>query len=120
MKQAIKSFVMGLGTLFCIGNGVAWAIEEPKVEITSFVSAGTRTRAAELCGKVTGIADEWLAVRVVVDPKMDRPGVYNVLVGKEGKFCVAVVTYSGRAEASVGFGAEREAEAAVLVPAASR
>lgn len=84
------------------------AAEETKVEITSFIAAGSRTRAAELCGKVTGSTSEWLAVRVVVDPKTDRPGVYNTLVGKDGRFCATVVSYSGQAEASVGWGSGKE------------
>lgn len=117
MKQFI-GFVMAT---LCWA-AVAQAAEEPKVEITSFIAAGSRTRAAELCGKVTGSPSEWLAVRVVVDPKTDRPGIYNTLVGKDGKFCTTVVSYFGRAEASIGWGSENEviSETATLVKQASR
>lgn len=79
----------------------AFAAEEPKIEITSFVPAGTRTRAAELCGKITGVNVPYLAARVVVDDKTDKPGIYNVLVGKDGHFCTTVVSYAGTASASV-------------------
>ncbi len=75
--------------------------EEPKVEITSFVIAGYRTHAAELCGKVTGSMAPFVIAKITVDPNSDKPGIYNVLVGSEGRFCAAVVTYDGNAYASV-------------------
>lgn len=75
--------------------------EEPKVEITSFIMAGSRTRAAELCGKVTGMTKSFVVVKVTVDPNTDRPGIYNALVGQDGKFCTIVVSFSGTADASV-------------------
>ncbi len=50
--------------------------EEIKVEVTSFRFAGSRTLAAELCGKVTSDAFPIVA-KVVVDPKTDKPGTYN-------------------------------------------
>jgi hypothetical protein len=116
-KSGIIAGVLLLGAVASVQ-----AAEEPKVEITSFIAAGSRTRAAELCGKVTGSTAEWLAVRVVVDPKTDRPGVYNTLVGKDGKFCTTVVSYSGQAEASIGWGSGKEvvSETAVLVKQISR
>lgn len=117
----IDKRVLG-GILLLSAGSVAQAAEEAKVEITSFIAAGTRTRAAELCGKVTGSDAPWLTVRVVVDPKTDKPGVYNTLVGKDGKFCATVVSYSGLAEASIGWGSEKEtlSETAVLVRQSSR
>lgn len=87
--------------IFFIGAVSAFAAEEPKVEITSFIAAGQHTRAAELCGKVAGATVPFLAVKVTVDPNTDKPGVYNVLVGKDGGFCTTVVSYRGTAEASV-------------------
>lgn len=87
--------------MFIIGTTSAFAAEEPKVEITSFIAAGQRTRAAELCGKVTGATVPFLAVKVTVDPNTDKPGIYNVLVGKDGAFCTTVVSYRGTAEATV-------------------
>lgn len=92
--------ILTLGLLFSAAALNAFA-DELKVDISSFVYAGSRTRAAELCGKVTGPINSMLTVRVVVDDKTDRPGVYNVLVGKDGKFCTTVVTYTGTAAASV-------------------
>lgn len=74
---------------------------QSKVEITSFVFTGSRTRAAEICGKVTGANAPIPIVRVTVDPKSDKPGAYNVLAGKDGLFCAVVATYTGTAEASL-------------------
>lgn len=76
--------------------------EDAKIEITSFLYAGSQTRAAELCGKVTGMPiASFVVAKIVVDDKSDKPGVYNTLVGKDGKFCTAVVSYYGTASASV-------------------
>jgi len=75
--------------------------DEAKVDLTSFVAAGSRTRAAELCGKVTGAKTAPAYVRVVVEEKSNRPGVYNVLVGSDGAFCTTVVSYYGTAVASL-------------------
>jgi hypothetical protein len=88
----------------------------PIVEITSFLSAGSRTNAAELCGKVTDSKYDWTVVRIVADPQSNRPGIYNTLVGKDGKFCVVVVSYSGRAEASIGpgFGKDQRLESPMV------
>ena len=105
----VKNGILGIAGLLVFGVS-AWAAssEEPKVEITSFIAAGARTRAAELCGKVTGLTDDWVVVRVLVDPKTDKPGVYNALVGKDGKFCTTVVSYSGQAVVSIGWGPGKE------------
>lgn len=94
----MKKLAVVVGLVF--SATLAYSAEEPKVEITSFIFAGQRTRAAELCGKVTGSNAPFLAVKVTVDPNTDKPGIYNTLVGKEGGFCVTVVSYGGTAEAS--------------------
>lgn len=76
--------------------------DEPQVKLISFISAGTKTRAAELCGRVTNPpASGLVAVHIVVDEKTDSPSHYNVMVGNEGKFCVTVVTYRGTVVASI-------------------
>lgn len=108
MTVSLKDILGGVFVLLIGAAANAVAAEEPKVEITSFIAAGARTRAAELCGKVSGSAADWVVVRVLVDPKTERPGVYNALVGKDGKFCTTVVSYSGQAEASIGWGAGKE------------
>lgn len=122
--MAIKNLNIWLVSgLLSWGTAVSvYAAEEPKVEITSFVFAGMNTRASELCGKVTGSSSEWNAVRVTVDPNTNRPGIYNTLAGKDGKFCVAVVSYSGLATAAIGWGSDKEAvsEVAVSVKKPSR
>lgn len=74
--------------------------EEPKLEITSFIGAGLRTRAAELCGKVTNLTAP-AVVSIVVDPKSKNPGQYRASVGVDGKFCHVVVTNTGKAEAAL-------------------
>lgn len=106
--KIVNGALVAAGFLVFGVSAFAAATEEQKVEITSFIMAGSRTRAAELCGKVTGSTADWLAVRVVVDPKTDKPGVYSALVGRDGRFCMTVVTYSGQAEASIGWGPGRE------------
>lgn len=95
---------LSIASLISILASGAAVAGELKVDITSFVAAGSRTRAAELCGKVTGIdqsTPSFVAVRVVVDHKSNKPGVYNVLVGRDGAFCTTVVSYYGTAVASV-------------------
>jgi hypothetical protein len=72
---------------------------EIKVDITSFRYAGSRTAAAELCGKVTSDVFP-VVVKVTVDPKTEKPGIYNTIVGPEATFCVAIITYREEADAS--------------------
>lgn len=71
------------------------------MDITSFRFAGSRTSAAELCGKVSGTTQTPVYVKVLVDEKAKAPGIYNVLVGPELTFCTSVVTYHGTATASL-------------------
>ncbi len=89
---------------------------DAKIDITSFRSAGLRTNAAEICGKVTGsTASGFTVAHVTVDEKSGKPGHYYTLVGKDGLFCVAVVTYKGTAIAAVEMlGQELRSEAASL------
>lgn len=75
------------------------------VKITSFNYVRTNADAyqaplAELCGVVEGAASMTF-VKVVVDYKSSKPGNYNTVVDSDGKFCLAVVTYRGTAEATV-------------------
>lgn len=93
----MKGFI-SLGVL--LGSLAAMA-DEGKVEITSYTMAGSRNRAAELCGKLTGVTKFPAYVRVTVDEKSDKPGIYNVIVGPEAKFCTAVITYYGTAIADL-------------------
>jgi hypothetical protein len=72
----------------------------PTVEITSFYFVGQSNRLAEICGVVKD-AGKPVAVRVVSDYNTDRPGVYNALAGTDGLFCTTLVSYSGRAMASI-------------------
>jgi len=85
--------------LFLLGSVAALA--DAEVKITSFQYAGSRTRAAELCAKVTGVSEFPVYVKVVVDEKSKKPGTYNEVVGSESEFCTTVVTYEGTAIAGV-------------------
>lgn len=71
--------------------------DEAKVEITSFRYAGAPTRIAEICGKIVNFNGPSATIKIVVDPNMNRPGIYNVLVGSEAQFCTVVLTYTGKA-----------------------
>ncbi len=71
------------------------------VKVTSFVLARNSETLAELCGVVEGTLTTPTYVKVAVDPYARRPGTYNTVAGVDGKFCVVVMTYNGRAEASV-------------------
>ena len=95
MKQILMVLFLGFGLSTFV------FADEPKVDITSYRLAGTNTSSAELCGKVTGATSVPTYVRVMVDEKSNSPGIYNVIVGPEGKFCVSVVTYRGTAVATL-------------------
>ena len=77
------------------------AAGQPSVAITSFIMPDNNTHAGEICGHVTGADSGYSIVRVGVDPREKKPGIYNTLAGADGEFCVVVVTYTGLAEASV-------------------
>ncbi len=79
----------------------ASAFAESEVKITTFQFAGSRTRAAELCARVSGVTEFPVFVKIVVDEKSKKPGIYNEVVGSEAEFCTTVVTYEGTAIASV-------------------
>ena len=75
------------------------------VNITSFNYVRTtdttyNSPLAELCGTVEG-ATGVTFVKVVVDHKSSKPANYNTVVDADGKFCMAVITYRGTAEANV-------------------
>ncbi len=71
------------------------------IKITSFTMVRSGEPTAELCGVVSEATEVPTFVRVVVDHRSNRPGVYNAVAGADGKFCLAVITYRGTAEASV-------------------
>lgn len=73
------------------------------VKITSFyvVNNDPSYYHAELCGLVEGATTNPTFVKVLVDPRRNRPATYNTLAGADGKFCVAVVTYSRIAQVSI-------------------
>lgn len=89
--------------LFLLANG-AYA-DSNTIEITSFQSSSRPayqyTYSAEVCGKVT-YADpaghQHMHLRVSTDYNSRNPSHYNTMVGADGKFCLAVVTYNGTVE----------------------
>ena len=93
----LSSFALSVLQIVSI---TAFAVD-PEVKISSYLYAGSRTNAAEVCGKVTGLTEEWAMVQVTVDPKSKKPGTYQTVVRKDGAFCMTVVTYDGKADAQV-------------------
>lgn len=72
-----------------------------EVKITSFLYTGTRTRTAELCGKVTGKLEGLVVVDITVDPSRSNPGSYTAVPSASGKFCSVVSTESGNADVAL-------------------
>jgi hypothetical protein len=70
------------------------------VKITSFVYVAREQYLAELCGVVEG-GEAPSFIRLKIDHLGRRPAIYNTVAGNDGRFCQAVVTYRGEAEASV-------------------
>jgi hypothetical protein len=71
------------------------------VKISSFNYGRSGQYYAELCGQVEGATSNPIFVRVMIDPRSKNPGTYNTVTGSDGKFCLAVISYRGEAEASV-------------------
>ena len=71
------------------------------VKITSFLYVNDAGRMAEICGVVEEMVAAPTFVKIKVDPGSNRPGSYSAIAGDDGKFCLAVVTYRGTAEASL-------------------
>ena len=76
------------------------------VKITSFNYVRTSSETfhsplAELCGVVEGATSTPSFVSIKVDPGTNNTASYNTLGDANGKFCIAVITYRGRAEATV-------------------
>jgi hypothetical protein len=94
--------LMNISAVFALGLTSLALADNAKVELSSFVMAGARTRAAEICGRVAGGAKTAPTfIRITVDEKSAKPGVYNVVAGPDGAFCVAVVSYYGSAVAAL-------------------
>jgi P pilus assembly chaperone PapD len=70
------------------------------IKITSFNYNGSERRGAEICGVVSNMTETPTYVQVVVDYNSKRPATYNTIVGADGNFCLAVVSYYGTAKAS--------------------
>lgn len=75
--------------------------QDMDVKVTSYSRAGVRTRSAELCGEVVNIKVPWVIVKVKIDANHKQSGNYTTIVGKDAKFCLAVVTNGGTAEVSL-------------------
>lgn len=68
------------------------------VKITSYTYV--KRPLAELCGQVEG-HNGMTFVKVIVDNDGSKPANYNTVVDTDGKFCMAVITYRGTADAVV-------------------
>lgn len=79
------------------------AAQAGQVKITSFYYTGPQNRAAELCGQVMSDTpkEQHFHIRVLADPGLANPGVYNTIAAEDGKFCVLISTSTGYASANV-------------------
>ena len=72
------------------------------VKITSFYQVnGQGSKISELCGKVEGMTEKTAMVKVTADPRSKHPGIYNVIVGPEGTFCLTLTTWWGEADVAM-------------------
>lgn len=82
------------GSFFCVT-----LVHANEVKITSFNFTGTRTRAAEICGKVEGQVNGLMLIDITADPSHNTPGTYTAIASPKGTFCAVINTLTGRAEA---------------------
>lgn len=101
MKLLICAFI----SLFSLSTLAA------SIKINSFYFIRSGEPLAELCGTVTDGANPTF-IRVIVDSGSRKPGIYNTIAGSDGKFCLPMITYYGKAEASI-MGEEKKVEALV-------
>lgn len=87
--------------LFLSAALVSFSSFASTVKVTSFVYPRSGQYYAELCGQVSDSATSPTFVQITVDPRMKKSGMYNTVADSSGKFCIAVVTYSGEAELKV-------------------
>jgi hypothetical protein len=76
------------------------------VKVTSFnyVLSGASSPfnpLAELCGVVEGSTSSPTFVHALIDVRSKNPGSYNTVADRDGKFCLAVITYRGTADVTV-------------------
>jgi hypothetical protein len=74
----------------------------PQIEITSFgpVDSRATNRLAEVCGQVTGISGDFLAVRIEPDYGTSNAANYMTFVTKDGRFCQLIMTLYGTVRVS--------------------
>jgi hypothetical protein len=119
MTISRKTFASVLGLALASLTAVAARAQadDAKIQITSFDYVNNAGRVAEICGKVTGATTATLA-RVVVDVNTSNPGIYNVMVGKDGMFCTVVASYRGTANATLESASGKILESGVITAAA--
>jgi hypothetical protein len=95
----MKKFLMTACCLISFGAMAA------SVKVGSFnyirTAQNYNSPLAELCGSVQGATSVPSFIRVHVDHNTNNSAIYNTLAGQDGKFCVSVITYRGRAEVSL-------------------
>lgn len=94
MKQ-----LLGVLSLIFISGSSSAADLTAEIKINSFTYI-SNTRLAELCGQVINAKTSPTFIQIAVDPRGKHPVNYNTLAGKDGQFCIAVITYTGEADAT--------------------
>lgn len=81
---------------------IAQASDSVKITSFYFLQNGTNPNpAAELCGVLTAPTGKPELVKVTVDGNSKNPATYNTWAGKDGKFCLVLATYAGKADAEL-------------------
>ena len=106
---------MKTGTLLVLILSSRLGMAAASVKITSFLYAGNQTRAAEICGRVSDQAVPLSGVHAIVDPTSGNAGHYYTLVGKDGLFCIAVMSQTGLADAQPWIPGSREESTPVRI-----
>lgn len=82
-------------------SGLASA-QTSEVRIESFYYTGTtQNRTAEVCGGVYPPPAAVSYVTVTVDPDSKNSALYTAATSRTGKFCLIVMTFTGRASADI-------------------
>lgn len=79
-----------------LGLSLAFNSIAAEIKITSFRYVSNGQYIAELCGIVLNPANNVNYVKVLSDPR-GNVGTYNTIAGKDGKFCLTLVSYRGEA-----------------------
>lgn len=103
----VKSFIFLIGLISSLqlfasdfSKNEKKNLENSKLKIVSFLMAGNKTAAAELCVKVSG-ADREQRVKVISDPGSKKPGVYMFWALPQERSCITIVTFDREATVEI-------------------